>query len=67
MYNRSRESAEAAVAFTVKTYGRMDTLVNGAAGNFLANAHELKLKVGSGRVGLVWFGSAGARYGSTVQ
>lgn len=44
---RSRESAEAAVAFTVKTYGRMDALVNGAAGNFLANAHELKLKVGS--------------------
>eukprot|EP00752_Nemacystus_decipiens_P003411 g3157.t1 len=41
---RSRESAEAAVAFTVKTYGRMDILVNGAAGNFLANAHELKLK-----------------------
>ncbi|CAM9903603.1 unnamed protein product [Ectocarpus sp. 12 AP-2014] len=41
---RSRESAEASVAFTVKTYGRMDTLVNGAAGNFLANAHELKLK-----------------------
>ncbi|CAN0353638.1 unnamed protein product, partial [Ectocarpus sp. 8 AP-2014] len=38
------ESAEASVAFTVKTYGRMDTLVNGAAGNFLANAHELKLK-----------------------
>lgn len=43
---RSRESAEGAVAFTVKTYGRMDALVNGAAGNFLANAHELKLKVG---------------------
>ena len=43
---RSRESAEAAVGFTVKTYGRMDVLVNGAAGNFLANAHELKLKVG---------------------
>lgn len=42
---RSRESAEGAVAFTVKTYGRMDVLVNGAAGNFLANAHELKLKV----------------------
>lgn len=42
---RSQESAEAAVAFTVKTYGRMDTLINGAAGNFLANAHELKLKV----------------------
>ncbi|CAM9558149.1 unnamed protein product [Laminaria digitata] len=41
---RSRESAEAAVAFTVKTYGRIDALVNGAAGNFLANAHELKLK-----------------------
>ncbi|CAN0443207.1 unnamed protein product, partial [Scytosiphon promiscuus] len=41
---RSRESAEGAVAFTVKTYGRMDALVNGAAGNFLANAHELKLK-----------------------
>lgn len=34
------------MAFTVKTYGRMDVLVNGAAGNFLANAHELKLKVG---------------------
>lgn len=47
--NRSRESAEAAVAFTVKTYGRMDALVNGAAGNFLANAHELKLKVGWSR------------------
>lgn len=39
------------MAFTVKTYGRMDTLVNGAAGNFLANAHELKLKVGSALFG----------------
>lgn len=34
------------MAFTVQAYGRMDVLVNGAAGNFLANAHELKLKVG---------------------
>lgn len=51
--NRSRESAEASVAFTVKTYGRMDTLVNGAAGNFLANAHELKLKVGSALLGTI--------------
>ncbi|CAM9619147.1 unnamed protein product [Ascophyllum nodosum] len=41
---RSRESAEGAVEFTVKTYGRLDALINGAAGNFLANAHELKLK-----------------------
>ena len=36
------------MAFTVQTYGRMDVLVNGAAGNFLANAHELKLKVSFG-------------------
>lgn len=41
---RSRENADAAVSFTVKKYGRMNVLVNGAAGNFLANAHELKLK-----------------------
>lgn len=33
------------MSFTVKKYGRMNVLVNGAAGNFLANAHELKLKV----------------------
>ncbi|CAM9316951.1 unnamed protein product [Choristocarpus tenellus] len=41
---RSSESAEAAVAFAVKRYGGLDILVNGAAGNFLANANELKLK-----------------------
>ncbi|CAM9657145.1 unnamed protein product [Discosporangium mesarthrocarpum] len=40
----SRESAEAAVAFVTQKYGGLNILVNGAAGNFLANANELKLK-----------------------
>eukprot|EP00961_Rhodomonas_salina_P115808 1558561-Rhodomonas_salina.1 len=36
-----------AVAFVVKKFGGLDTLVNGAAGNFLANAAELAPKVRS--------------------
>lgn len=33
---RKPEQVEAAVAKTVETYGRIDFLINGAAGNFLA-------------------------------
>jgi len=38
---RSVESAEAVVAQTVKAFGKIDILVNGAAGNFLVNAENL--------------------------
>ncbi|KAG5192446.1 peroxisomal 2,4-dienoyl-CoA reductase [Tribonema minus] len=41
---RIRESAKGAVDFTVGKFGKLNVLVNGAAGNFLANAHELALK-----------------------
>lgn len=33
-----------AVKFAVERFGKLDTLVNGAAGNFLANASELRPK-----------------------
>ncbi len=39
------EDAAAAVQFVNSKFGGMDTLVNGAAGNFLANAAELAPKV----------------------
>src|SRR5919199_6396006 len=38
---RAYEEVERAVAATVAQFGRLDTLVNGAAGNFLAHAEEL--------------------------
>lgn len=38
---RSFESTEAVVAQTVKEFGKIDILVNGAAGNFLVNAENL--------------------------
>ncbi|KAF0692719.1 Aste57867_16230 [Aphanomyces stellatus] len=38
---RKPEDAEAAVALAVKTYGTLNVLVNGAAGNFLSTAEEL--------------------------
>ncbi|CAM9864552.1 unnamed protein product [Phaeothamnion confervicola] len=41
---RSEENAEAAVAATVSAFGSLSILVNGAAGNFLANASDLKTK-----------------------
>jgi len=41
---RSEESAKNAVQFTVEKFGRLDTLVNSAAGNFLALAEEMSMK-----------------------
>ncbi|CAM9110522.1 unnamed protein product, partial [Heterosigma akashiwo] len=41
---RSEESAKEAVEKTVRRYGKLDILLNGAAGNFLSNAHELSAK-----------------------
>ena len=38
---RSEESAKAAVKFAVDKFGRLDTLVNSAAGNFLSLAEDL--------------------------
>jgi len=38
---RSWESAQKAVAETVKKFGRLDILINGAAGNFLCAAEDL--------------------------
>lgn len=41
---RSFESCQAAVAATVKSYGKLDILVNCAAGNFLASAESISSK-----------------------
>ncbi len=41
---RQRESALGAVKACLLRYGRLDILVNGAAGNFLAKAGELSIK-----------------------
>jgi peroxisomal 2,4-dienoyl-CoA reductase len=41
---RERKSAEEAVGAARRRHDRLDILVNGAAGNFLANAAELTLK-----------------------
>mmetsp|Transcript_14297 Transcript_14297/g.20222 ORF Transcript_14297/g.20222 Transcript_14297/m.20222 type:complete len:289 (+) Transcript_14297:80-946(+) len=41
---RSKHSADESVTFVVGKYGKLDILVNGAAGNFLANANELTYK-----------------------
>ncbi len=41
---RQRESALGAVKACMTRYGRLDILVNGAAGNFLAKAGKLSLK-----------------------
>ncbi|CAM9755574.1 unnamed protein product [Chrysoparadoxa australica] len=41
---RSEESAQAAVEYVVRRFGKLNVLINGAAGNFLANANELSLK-----------------------
>lgn len=38
---RKREAAEACVDKTFETFGRIDILVNGAAGNFLAASEDL--------------------------
>ncbi|GAX26938.1 peroxisomal 2,4-dienoyl-CoA reductase [Fistulifera solaris] len=41
---RDPEQCQAAVKFTQQQFGRLDILVNGAAGNFLAAAHQLSPK-----------------------
>ncbi|KAJ3301622.1 hypothetical protein HDV03_000622 [Kappamyces sp. JEL0829] len=41
---RSPEDGAAAVAFAVQTFGHLDTLVNSAAGNFLAAADSISTK-----------------------
>jgi len=38
---RNYETVEAAIAKTIETYGKLDIVVNGAAGNFLCKAEEL--------------------------
>mmetsp|Transcript_13193 Transcript_13193/g.9259 ORF Transcript_13193/g.9259 Transcript_13193/m.9259 type:complete len:84 (-) Transcript_13193:614-865(-) len=38
---RNNEHCLAAIESTIKHYGRLDILVNGAAGNFLATAEKL--------------------------
>ncbi|CAI5946220.1 unnamed protein product [Closterium sp. NIES-65] len=40
---RRKEDAHSAVAATVERYGRLDVLINGAAGNFLAAAEDLSV------------------------
>ena len=41
---REEETLRAAVAATIERFGRLDILVNGAAGNFLCPASQLKAK-----------------------
>jgi 2,4-dienoyl-CoA reductase [(3E)-enoyl-CoA-producing], peroxisomal len=41
---RDPQACQVAVQFTVEKFGRLDILVNGAAGNFLASAKDLKPK-----------------------
>jgi peroxisomal 2,4-dienoyl-CoA reductase len=41
---RDPQACHEAVQFTLKEFGRLDILVNGAAGNFLASAKDLKPK-----------------------
>jgi 2,4-dienoyl-CoA reductase [(3E)-enoyl-CoA-producing], peroxisomal len=41
---RDPQACQMAVEYTVKKFGRLDILVNGAAGNFLAAAKDLKPK-----------------------